>query len=340
MHAKTIEMQGIAMNRSRWSAAICRPAWLWSFGCHLLVLALLVPIFPSSPKGAADEPGREAGIVLVARKPDGTKEYRIPELDQDNDSQTDADESYDVPLETPASDPNVEEVELPEPSALVRVGTAEVPQQASNASGEQLFPKTQPSDGATPLGKLPSGRVRISVFGVEGEGTSFAFVFDRSASMGRDGALPLRAARSELLAAIDSLDERHRFQILSFNTHIATMEPSRRLVIADDRHKRKATRFVHSVIESLGTDYRLAVLEGLKIGADVMFFLTDGATNGDGPGLTGELLAEVRAKNRHPSAIHVIQFDDGTAAGRASSLLQTLAEENGGQYRVVPIAAR
>jgi hypothetical protein len=286
----------------------------------LLLLIALVPFFPPAREGAAVEPSREAGIVLVRRDADRGDEYVV-------------EESADPPMDGKSPEPMVNTVDnaTESPPLDLQLPGAGTPEFSSDVAASPLHNDEGDGRGSR---ALLAGKARVSVFGAEGEGTSFAFVFDRSASMGNFGGLPLRSARRELMAALDSLDKRHRFQIVFFHDEVSWMDPDRRLMFADERQKRLADRYVRSVVASSGTNHRLALTEAMKIGADVTFFLTDG----EGPHLTPELAADVQRWNRHSTVLHVIQFS-GAATDGPNELLQQLAAENGGEFRFVPVAA-
>jgi hypothetical protein len=73
-------------------------------------------------------------------------------------------------------------------------------------------------DGGAALGgdrSIP--KVKTTVFGIEGEGTRFLYVFDRSESMLGYGGAPLKRAKAELLESLKSLGPVHQFQIVFYN---------------------------------------------------------------------------------------------------------------------------
>ena len=74
-------------------------------------------------------------------------------------------------------------------------------------------PKNGPADGKTGLAS-PGDRARVSLFGVKAEGAKFVYVLDRSGST--EGKL-LAAAKAEILASIENIDEVHQFQIVVYN---------------------------------------------------------------------------------------------------------------------------
>ena len=64
----------------------------------------------------------------------------------------------------------------------------------------------------------PSGSpAELKMFGLPGQGHSFVFVIDHSNSMGRGMRYVLQAAKAELTAALNTLHDNHRFQIIFYN---------------------------------------------------------------------------------------------------------------------------
>ena len=167
------------------------------------------------------------------------------------------------------------------------------------------------------------------VFGVTARGSSFVYVFDRSLSM--KGA-PLVAAKRELLASIGRLSGVQQFQIVFYNQNARTMQPPQ-MVFAGESGRRQAESYVASVTASGGTDHVQALRLALRMGPDVIFFLTDA----DEPQMSAKELDEIRKKNGGV-AIHVIEFKSGHAQGK-SETLRKLAEQNRGEYKYVDVTA-
>jgi hypothetical protein len=174
------------------------------------------------------------------------------------------------------------------------------------------------------------GDARVSVFGVQGEGKKFLYLFDRSSSM--DGA-PLAAAKRQLLESLTALEGVHQFHIIFFNTRTLSFEVAggvRRIAHADDRNKQLAANFVGGVTADGGTDRLTALREAIRFAPDVIFFLTDA----DDPMAPSELADIARENARAQAAICVIEF------GRRQSplpgnFLSELARQSGGQYGYV-----
>jgi hypothetical protein len=168
------------------------------------------------------------------------------------------------------------------------------------------------------------------VFGVQGTGSKFVYLFDRSSSM--DGP-PLAAAKRQLIESVKSLQSIHQFHIIFFNTRTHPFDVTageRRIAFATDRNKQLAANFVGGITADGGTDRLVALHEAIALAPDVIFFLTDA----DDPMPPSELNEIARANGRAGAAICVIEF------GRRQSplpnnFLADLARESGGQYGYV-----
>jgi uncharacterized protein with von Willebrand factor type A (vWA) domain len=174
----------------------------------------------------------------------------------------------------------------------------------------------------------------VSVFGVEGTGSKFVYVFDRSSSM--DGP-PLAAAKRQLIESLRSLESAHQFHIIFFNTRTRSFdiaEGGRRIAFATDRNKQLAANFVGGITADGGTDRLAALREAIGFAPDVIFFLTDA----DDAMSASELAEIARTNRRLRTAICVIEFGR-RATPPGSNFLTELARESGGQYGYVNAAA-
>jgi hypothetical protein len=174
----------------------------------------------------------------------------------------------------------------------------------------------------------------VSVFGVQGTGSKFVYVFDRSSSM--EGP-PLAAAKRQLINSLKSLESTHQFHIIFFNTQTRSFdiaEGSRRITFATDRNKQLAANFVGGITADGGTDRLGALREAIGFAPDVIFFLTDADDR-----MSADELEEISRTNRRArAAICVIEFGRRTSPPQ-SNFLTELARESGGQYGYVNAAA-
>ena len=163
----------------------------------------------SVPQGSAERPMRNVGIVLV-KQIEGERQYfsddssssdAISDVDSNSDSSSDA-----SPLPSAADSPIDPSESLPS-DPLLGLGTLE--QGGIDDAGAS-------TSGGAPNTTI-NGKVKTNVFGVEGEGTKFVYVFDRSASMSEPNGRPLAMAKTALNDSLNSLDRIHQFQIIFFN---------------------------------------------------------------------------------------------------------------------------
>lgn len=182
---------------------------------------------------------------------------------------------------------------------------------------------------------IPSGKGRTRVFNVEGEGSRFVYVFDRSASMeGFGGVSPLEAAKAELLASIESLQPMHQFQIIFYNERPWIFNPSGdsgKLPLATPQNKERARKWVRSITPDGGTRHEEALLAAIRLRPDCIFFLTDA----DDPKLSDGQLEMLR-RRAGGIPIHTIEFGMGPRSG-PPSFLARLAQMTEGNYAYVDI---
>jgi len=190
-----------------------------------------------------------------------------------------------------------------------------------------------PSSG--PSRGIPSGKGRTKVFGVEGEGTRFIYVFDRSASMeGSGGVCPLEAAKAELLASIEALQPMHQFQIIFYNDRQWIFNPAGqegKIPLATEQNKERARKWIRSITPDGGTRHEEALLAAIRLQPDCIFFLTDA----DDPKLSEGQLERIR-RRAGGIPIHTIEFGMGPHSG-PPSFLARLADMTQGNYTYVDI---
>lgn len=295
------------------------PAWGVSVVLHAAIVVVLGLVLHRAPRGAGEEPVRTVGIVL--RHVSEEREWFEGEDDQPQDGERSA-------MDAPSTDELLSA--LPEESAS---GSAAAslqslpvpgPGGAESASVGDAGRMTHGGGGGSQ--SIPGGKARVRVFGAEGVGTSFVYLFDRSVSM--EGA-PLSAAKRELLGSLESLDSTHQFHILFFNDSVRSFDLTGgqgRVAFANDRHKELAARFVRDITAYGGTDRQEALLKAIDFRPDVIFFLTDADH-----GMSAHEVDRVTASNRGRSAITCIEFGRGRAHGNHNFLVE-LARRNGGQY--------
>ena len=302
------------------------PSWLVSMIVHLVVLILLALSW--QPMGAGGRPLALQG--LFAPTDDGRNYYQ----DQSSDALAPATasslagETSLAEALTFRSPPDPTSV-LPSPaSSMVGIQALE---------GGGLGHAGQAGQGPSAGGSrgIPSGKGRTRVFNVEGEGSRFVYVFDRSASMeGSDGISPLEAAKAELLASIEALQPMHQFQIIFYNDRQWIFNPSGdpgKLPLATPQNKERARKWIRSITPDGGTRHDEALLAAIRLKPDCIFFLTDA----DDPKLSDAQL-EMICRRAAGIPIHTIEFGMGPRSG-PPSFLARLAQMTQGNYAYVDI---
>ena len=331
-------------------------SWVTSLLVHMTLLLLAALAWSPPPKqGAVAEPDRAGGIVLVDLSSE-TPKYVEPVSGDAADSgdSLEANSTAAAPGERTADS-----------GAAGGIASALPGPESAPVDATSLLPgaKTLVGDAATPGGAggpgLPaatgllgqngggggaSGRSAASglgkpantyVFGVQGTGSKFFYVFDRSASMSGYEGRPLAAAKRELAKSLRSLESTHQFQIVFYNHRTTVFNPhfpqAPRMIFGEDKNKQLAENFIRGISADGGTDHMQALRMALGLAPDVIFFLTDA----DDPQLTADELNRIARLNRG-TVINAIEFGVGPPAGRANFLVR-LAQQNGGQHAYVDV---
>lgn len=313
------------------TAAVAVPSWLVSLGTHLIVLLLgaaMMKVIPRMPPG--DDGGRAGGIAIAsASAGGGTKYFSETNANNPNAGATSSQQAtanLNLPLPGMAQQPAIAGGGLP------------TQLQAMGLPGEGTSGKA--STGGSGTGELTTGRgkagwgkgVQTGVFGVNGTGSTFVYVFDRSGSMeGR----PLAAAKKELIASLEHLGTGHQFQIIFYNQAPTIFSsrgsPSASLVFADKPNKLAAADFTRGIVSAGATRHMEALSVALGLKPDVIFFLTDA----EDPKLSETELNQIRRMNRGAS-INCVEFGSGPAQG-GDNFLRKLARQNDGEHVYVNV---
>jgi len=306
------------------------PAWLLSIVLHAVLVTAAALVIKATPQGAASEPDRSGGIVLVNQS-SAERSYQ-DEGDFEQSGEATAGESTEAPADSLAS-----ALPASAPANLAGLLPSESESLASGDGLEDILPGAGGLTGGGARGKQAGGATSTGVFGVEGEGSKFVYVFDRSGSMQGFQGRPLAAAKRELIASLDSLESVHQFQVIFYNERPYVCNPHRetapRMLFGTDRDRAVATDFIRSVVADGGTRHIDALLLALRMRPDVIFFLTDA----DEPRLTSSELDRIRRRNNSVGAsINTIEFGAGSSTGEFNFLKQ-LARQNGGQHVYVDV---
>ncbi len=297
------------------------PAWLFSLVFHFAWIAGLSMMVDMGPRGAAEEPGRTAGIVLKRATDDGDL--------------YEGEESFADSAETAATQLSAEQLAAALPSESIAPDvSSDLPKPPAVGAGATTA-SGQPSAGEFTAGRqrgaLPGGsQASVQVFGVEGVGSKFVYVFDRSTSM--EGS-PLTSAKRQLIESLNSLESVHQFQIIFFNNKLQIFDITgggRRIAFATERNKNLAAKFVGGISAEGGTQRLSALRAAVALRPDVIFFLTDA----DDAMPQSELAEISRLNRRGNAAICTIEFGHGLRR-HSSNFLVELARLTGGQYAYV-----
>jgi len=299
------------------------PSWLVSVATHGVLLAVAFWLARNRPaQGAAGESTREVGIVLKS----------VTEAGPMFEGEDDQDVESDLPSEATASHAAIDALPSEMEMATGQTALPQLPQIGPGdleASGAQSA--SAMTQGAPPSRRGGSGgEARVKVFGVEGVGTTFLYVFDHSTSM--EGKR-LAAAKRELIQSLDSLDAIHRFHIIFFNDRLTPLDlfdRQNRMATGTDRDKALAKQFINSVTAGMSTIQMPALEAALRFQPDVIFFLTDA----DSPMQPRDVADVVRRAGNSGTAIQCIEFGVGPRAQQENFLVQ-IARETGGQYGYV-----
>jgi hypothetical protein len=176
------------------------------------------------------------------------------------------------------------------------------------------------------------GKKLLHVFGTQGEGNNFVFVFDKSGSMNERGGIPFKAAKGELLRNIGELnDAKYKLNIIFYNDNV-TQWSEKGMLEATELNCKSAFRFVQGEVARGNTKHFDPLVVAIRQKPDVIFFLTDGDDN---DAMTQMQLAEIKRINQSKVIINVIQF--GVGKYRSSDFLIQLAKENNGLYLYIDV---
>lgn len=296
-----------------------RSAWLISMLAHLALFILLGLIVRNVPQGAAEEPSRTAGIVLANVSDSDTQYFS----EADNAVEADASESSAAAAAAVAQ---AQRPSLPSLEGLLPSVSGAV---AGSTSGSGELPNASTLIDASGLsGEV--GQTTTQVFGIQGSGSRFVYVFDRSASMDDFAGRPLQVAKRELVNSLLSLRRTNEFQIVFYNERPTIFNPNAgapTLLFATEDRKEEAAGFVQSIRARGSTEHLLAFEAALRMAPDVIFFLTDAAE----PQLTDEELKLIDRWNRSATTINTIEFGIGPHRG-GPNWLELVARQNNGQY--------
>ncbi len=307
------------------------PAWLLSLLFHFGLIVTISLLWVAKPKGTGGEPERPMGIAVVYETAGGEAYFLNSSGAASIGSSDSTSPSEAMASSLPAASALSATTESLLEGLLPAVGD-------SGGSAAQAAGGLGLGDGGAALGgdrSIP--KVKTTVFGIEGEGTRFLYVFDRSESMLGYGGAPLTRAKAELLESLKSLGPVHQFQIVFYNDSplpfggLGTGGP--KLFKGDDQSKEAAMRFVRDVSAIGGTQHIDALRMAMNMAPDVLFFLTDADSSPNAKEIDS---LQSRAA-RFGTTIHAIQFGSGPSRNDGG-WIRHLAEGTNGRYRYIDVS--
>jgi von Willebrand factor type A domain len=158
------------------------------------------------------------------------------------------------------------------------------------------------------------------------------FVLDTSGSMSQFNRL--ETAKRELSNAIRNLNEDSQFAIIVFNGIVDVWQ--RKLMVANEVHKKTAITFVQSQAAHADTASYDALEAAFAFDAEAIFFLSDGAPTSGKIVAPGDIINTITTGNRsRRESIYAIGLAPGPADSPMEWFMKTLAEQNSGVYRRV-----
>jgi hypothetical protein len=309
------------------------PAWLLSCVLHATGMVVLALLVRDTARGIAPEVDRSAGIVLTQTAGQRTRFFSEEDQEAAAEEPASSADAADAAVDTAAALPSASQLPVDLAGILPDSGST-----AGIGSGTDLS-AALPSAGQLASGPAPSRSVgkgnNTYLFGLEGEGSLFVYVFDRSDSMNGYEGRPLAAAKAELINSIAMLEATQQFQVIFYNHEVTVFNPNPgqtpRLMFADDATKDLAERFIRALPAAGSTEHMAALLRALLLAPDVIFFLTDAAD----PQLTAQQLERIRRTNKG-TVIHTIEFGPGPFPG-GDNFLMRLARQNDGRHTYVDV---
>lgn len=235
---------------------------------------------------------------------------------------------------TEAEEGSLDPAPIAEAPAVEELTTpVEVSPPADAADAELSLPEVMPSGavagtGGDGLDLRPPGAAggaggKLKFMGVEGDGSRFLIIADRSDSM--TGA-KFEYLKAEILKTLGDLRPGTRFYLILFNDGAEPLPGNRWL--SGRAQAAEAARWVRAARSYGGTEPTPAFELAFRMNPrpDTIFFMTDGLFSPTVP-------AEVARLNdgRRKVVIHTISFVDRSA----ESMLRQIAEQSGGKYRHV-----
>ncbi len=348
-----LERRRVLLPAYQWQS---KPRWqsfASSLFVHLTLLLSLAWLWQPSGNGSGADRDRPVGIAIIHQASGSTEYFSEPggqgnspmnEFATAGESNTNS-ETLAKAIEAMSSqaiNPVTVESLLGEFSALDATAVQTSVNSGSAGTGSSSIGKSGQGSTGTGSAGVGNGRgskgsTKTQVFGIEGSGNSFVYVFDRSDSMNGFEGAPFRAAKKELLKSLESLKSINQFQIIFYNEapspYQGSLSGTRSLIYATDNERATAIEYVRGSNAIGGTEHVPALRLGASMNADVLFFLTDAADPMLSDGQINDIVQRCTARG---TTVHSIEFGSGPSPG-PGRWIEQLATQTGGQYRYVDI---
>ena len=191
------------------------------------------------------------------------------------------------------------------------------------------------ASGASAMGMSTAsgGGPKSTFFGSGGNAYNIVYVIDRSGSMIDTFDL----VRLEMLRSIGLLRDSQYFHIILFSDDKNPIEnPPKRLVQANRRNKKDASKFLSTVTAEGQTDpvpgleRAFQVLKGAKKQGKLVYLLTDGVFPDN-----KKVLAAIQRMNTDKRKVYINTFLYGHKPPEAVDVMTRIAQQNGGRYTFV-----
>jgi K+-transporting ATPase c subunit len=348
-----LERRQVLTPADQWQS---KPRWqsfASSMVFHVTLLLLLAWLWQPSGNGTGAERDRPVGIAVIHQTA-GSNEYFLEPGGQGDSA---SNESTSASESASSSDALAKAVEafasqststntvdsLLGDFATLDAATVQTSVQSGaadsgmNSVGKSGQGSTGTGGAGVGNGRGAKGTTKTQVFGIEGTGNSFAYVFDRSDSMNGFEGAPFRAAKRELLKSLETLKSVNQFQIIFYNetpnAYQGSLSGTRQLIYATDNERQAAIEYVRSMNAIGGTEHVPALRTGAALSPDVLFFLTDAADPNLSDGQLNDIVDRCTARG---TTIHSIEFGSGSSPG-SGRWIEQLAIRTGGKYRYVDI---
>jgi Ca-activated chloride channel family protein len=312
--------------------------YVLSMLAHATLLVLFATTMRScqqAPVGFSDEPTREIGI-FVEREGDRIDAQSAGEPNDAAPADVAIESTLPPDQFTPTqatTDAAPAEVVLPKADAPQQIGVGVNLPSGASISDPRIPVKSQGATRPAATGTR-GGTPGAAFMGARDEGLKVIFVVDASGSMTSHNAM--QVAKSALLTSLQALDDRQQFLIIFYDDKPQVIklhdESKPTLTAATDLNKTLARQKISGVQPGSGTDHLPPLEMALKLGPDVIFFLTDALE----PPLWPKDLDKIKALNSGRVRIHSIEFGQGPELAPGNDIgnfLRKLARQNGGTYR-------